>query len=332
MLSHTEDYLPLLTSANQEAIRVLREKNRQKLSSNKKGFLSYRLPFESVSHLRAHSLELNADVVRIGSADDISPAEQQQVRQVLKGFMPWRKGPFEVFGIDIDAEWRSNRKWNRIAPVLPDLQDKIIADIGCNNGYYMFRMAHHQPKAVIGFEPYHHHYFTFCTLNSFAGLDTLHLELLGVEHLTLYENCFDVIFLMGIIYHRISPIEMLKDVKKSLKPGGSLIVESQAIPGDDPVALFPEQRYAKVPGTYNFAGVENPAADAMIDALLAAKSEPDFVSAVRALDRVLLSGDYVIPLFYIPKQWVSYWTRLQHPEATPLFGYSVDSWWATDKK
>ena len=250
MLSHTEDYLPLLTSANQEAIRVLREKNRQKLSSNKKGFLSYRLPFESVSHLRAHSLELNADVVRIGSADDISPAEQQQVRQVLKGFMPWRKGPFEVFGIDIDAEWRSNRKWNRIAPVLPDLQDKIIADIGCNNGYYMFRMAHHQPKAVIGFEPYHHHYFTFCTLNSFAGLDTLHLELLGVEHLTLYENCFDVIFLMGIIYHRISPIEMLKDVKKSLKPGGSLIVESQAIPGDDPVALFPEQRYAKVPGTY----------------------------------------------------------------------------------
>jgi peptide/nickel transport system substrate-binding protein len=85
---------------------------------------------------------------------------------------------------------------------------------------------------------------------------------------------------------------------------------------------------ARTPGTYNFAGVENPAADAMITALLAAKSEDEFVSAVRALDRVLLSGDYVIPLFYVPKQWVAYWTRFAHPATTPLFGYNVDSWWA----
>jgi peptide/nickel transport system substrate-binding protein len=87
-----------------------------------------------------------------------------------------------------------------------------------------------------------------------------------------------------------------------------------------------------MPGTYNYAGVENPAADAMISALLAAKSEEDFVSAVRALDRVLLSGDYVIPLFYIPKQWVAYWKRIEHPAVTPLFGYNVDSWWAADGK
>jgi peptide/nickel transport system substrate-binding protein len=89
---------------------------------------------------------------------------------------------------------------------------------------------------------------------------------------------------------------------------------------------------AKTQGTYNFAGVENPAADAMIQAMLAAKTEENFVSAVRALDRVLLSGDYVIPLFFIPKQWVAFWTRLQHPEKTPLFGYNVDSWWAADTK
>ncbi len=89
---------------------------------------------------------------------------------------------------------------------------------------------------------------------------------------------------------------------------------------------------AKTPGTYNFAGVENPAADAMIQAMLAAKTEEEFVSAVRALDRVLLSGDYVIPLFYIPKQWVAYWMRLQQPETTPLFGYNVESWWSTEDR
>lgn len=85
---------------------------------------------------------------------------------------------------------------------------------------------------------------------------------------------------------------------------------------------------AKTQGTYNFAGVENPAADAMIQALLAAKGEEEFVSSVRALDRVLLSGDYVIPLFYTPKQWVAYWTRFKFPQTTPLFGYNIDSWWA----
>jgi peptide/nickel transport system substrate-binding protein len=88
---------------------------------------------------------------------------------------------------------------------------------------------------------------------------------------------------------------------------------------------------AKTPGTYNFAGVENPAADAMIQALLEAKGEEDFVSSVRALDRVLLSGDYVIPLFYTPKQWVAYWTRLKFPKKTPLFGYNIDTWWAAPK-
>ncbi len=80
-------------------------------------------------------------------------------------------------------------------------------------------------------------------------------------------------------------------------------------------------------GSYNFAGVANPAVDAMIAAMLAAKTQPEFVSAVRALDRVLLSGDYAIPLFHAPRQWVAYWARLKHPDKTPLFGYAVDSWW-----
>ncbi|MGO4683618.1 extracellular solute-binding protein [Hyphomicrobium sp. 2TAF46] len=84
-------------------------------------------------------------------------------------------------------------------------------------------------------------------------------------------------------------------------------------------------------GSFNFAGVRNPAADAMIESMLAAESEPDFISSVRALDRVLLSGDYVVPLFFAPRQWVAYWARLQHPDKTPLFGYAVDTWWTENK-
>ncbi len=80
-------------------------------------------------------------------------------------------------------------------------------------------------------------------------------------------------------------------------------------------------------GSYNYAGIKNPAADAMIQAVLAAKDRDSFVSAVRALDRVLISGDYVVPLFHLKNQWVAVWSQLKRPEVTPLSGYQVDTWW-----
>jgi peptide/nickel transport system substrate-binding protein len=104
-----------------------------------------------------------------------------------------------------------------------------------------------------------------------------------------------------------------------------------------PVSLSPgnEQSFrwssnaAATEGTFNYPGVKSAGVDAMIEALLKAKDRPGFVAAVRALDRLLLSGDYVIPLFYLPRQWVAYWNDLQRPETTPLYGYQIDTWWST---
>jgi peptide/nickel transport system substrate-binding protein len=89
---------------------------------------------------------------------------------------------------------------------------------------------------------------------------------------------------------------------------------------------------ASTKGSYNFAGVANPAADAMIQAMLKAATQEEFVSAVRALDRVLLSGDYAIPLFHVPREWIAHWSRLKHPSKTPVFAYSIppDTWWIED--
>ena len=84
-------------------------------------------------------------------------------------------------------------------------------------------------------------------------------------------------------------------------------------------------------GSFNYAGVKNPAVDAMIQAMLEAKDRASFVSAVRALDRVLLSGDYVIPLFHLPRQWLAYWSGLKRPANTPLYGYQLDTWWMEPK-
>lgn len=80
-------------------------------------------------------------------------------------------------------------------------------------------------------------------------------------------------------------------------------------------------------GSFNYAGVADPAVDAMIDAMLEARSRDDFISAVRALDRILISGDYYIPLYHLPQQWVVRWDRIGHPDRTSLYGYQLPTWW-----
>jgi len=244
------DYQAYFPSADIKTLHEVLSRKEQWVNQAKKGFLRYREPFLSINHLRAGHCDFSRDAVTIGTADDISPEDRQRVKQVLRGFMPWRKGPFSIFDIAIDAEWRSHRKWNRIIPELPDLDGKIVGDIGCNNGYYMFRMVPANPRFVLGFEPYVQHFYTFQTLNGFARKKNLQIELLGIEHMQLFPNCFDVLFCLGIIYHRRSPVDALDDLFRALKPGGTLIIESQAIADEEPVALFPEKTYAKVPGTW----------------------------------------------------------------------------------
>ncbi len=245
---HYLDHLP--ASADSTAIAIAHRKLQAWVNQDKKGFLRYRRPALELARYNAVHVDCSKDTVIIGRADEVDDHDRLRIEEQLRAFMPWRKGPFSVFGIDIDAEWRSERKWQRLLPTLPDLAGKVVADIGCNNGYYMFRMSAARPRLVLGFEPSVQHYYCFQALNGMARNPFLHVDLLGVEHLPLFRECFDVIFLMGVIYHRPSPIDTLRDILTALKPGGSLILESQAIPGDQPVALFPDETYAKVPGTY----------------------------------------------------------------------------------
>ena len=245
---HYFDILP--SSARHKDISTVHQERQLWVNQEKKGFLRYREPYQALSRYSARRIDVSGDTVMIGGSEEVSDGERNEIKTHLQAFMPWRKGPFSVFGVDVDAEWRSERKWARLAGRLPDLRGKVIADIGCNNGYYMFRMADHHPRFVLGLEPSVQHYYCFNALNSMAGFDNLAIDLLGVEHLPLFPDCFDIIFLMGIIYHRPSPIDTLRDIVTALRPGGTLILESQAIPGTEPYALFPDTTYAKVPGTY----------------------------------------------------------------------------------
>jgi peptide/nickel transport system substrate-binding protein len=84
---------------------------------------------------------------------------------------------------------------------------------------------------------------------------------------------------------------------------------------------------ASAEGSFNLAGVADPAVDAMIEAMLNARDKETYVAAVRALDRLLISGAYVLPTQHYSNQWIAYWTYLQHPETAPLNGFDLSTWW-----
>jgi peptide/nickel transport system substrate-binding protein len=107
--------------------------------------------------------------------------------------------------------------------------------------------------------------------------------------------------------------------------------EQSLSPGNEQ-AFYWGSAAASEQGSRNYMGIRSPAIDAVIAALLAAREEPDFVADVRALDRLLISGCYVVPLFYLPEQWVARWTTVQHPGRTSLFGYLPETWWYQAKR
>lgn len=174
----------------------------------------------------------------------IDPNEKKRLEQLVEFLLPWRKGPFNLFGIEIDSEWKSDLKWNRIAQSLGVLRGKRIADFGCNNGYYMFRMAPHEPELVLGIDPNGRFYYQFELLNSLFAQPNLIFEPLGVEHASLFPNFFDLVLCMGVIYHRRDPLNTLSEIFASLRGGGRLIMESITVPGDEQYCLIPEDRYA----------------------------------------------------------------------------------------
>jgi len=162
--------------------------------------------------------------------------------------MPWRKGPFDLFGLFIDTEWRSDQKYNFLRPHF-NLTGKKVADIGCNNGYYMFRFLEDAPAKVVGFDPSALFKSQFDFVNHFVKSDIVY-ELLGVEHLPFYEEKFDVIFCLGVLYHRSDPVAMLKALHQGLEKGGELYLDTFIIEGDEPHALCPQGSYSKITNVY----------------------------------------------------------------------------------
>jgi len=179
---------------------------------------------------------------------DLREKDTHQIENTARLMKPWRKGPFQLNDLFIDSEWQSQIKYNLLEPHF-NLKDKIVGDIGCNNGYYLFRMLSHKPKKLIGFDPSAIYYSQFQFLNHFIKSDIVY-ELLGVEHVEFYEHKFDTLFCLGVLYHRSDPVAMLKSLFKGLNKGGELILDTFMIDGEEEMCLTPRDRYSKIPNIY----------------------------------------------------------------------------------
>jgi tRNA (mo5U34)-methyltransferase len=178
----------------------------------------------------------------------LSVEDEAHIYNSAKIMHPWRKGPFQVSKIFIDSEWKSNLKYNLLRPHF-NLKDKIVGDIGCNNGYYLFRMQEDSPKRLVGFDPSAVTYCQFKFLDHFIKSGITY-EMLGVEHVEFYEHKFDTLFCLGVLYHRADPIGMLKSLFKGLNRGGELILDTFMIDGEEDVCLTPRDRYSKMRNIY----------------------------------------------------------------------------------
>ncbi|NVD06297.1 tRNA 5-methoxyuridine(34)/uridine 5-oxyacetic acid(34) synthase CmoB [Vibrio sp. JPW-9-11-11] len=190
--------------------------------------------------------------VTISNDTPFHEGELKKLESLLRTFHPWRKGPYTVHGIHIDTEWRSDWKWDRVLPHISPLNNRSVLDVGCGNGYHMWRMLGEGARLTVGIDPSHLFLIQFEAIRKLMGDDQrAHLLPLGIEQLPKLE-AFDTVFSMGVLYHRRSPLDHLIQLKDQLVAGGELVLETLVIEGDETSVLVPIDRYAQMRNVYFF--------------------------------------------------------------------------------
>lgn len=192
------------------------------------------------------------DLLHSVSADSSQLTDRQRagIEKLLRNLMPWRKGPYELYGTTIDTEWRSDWKWQRVLPHISSLAGRTVLDVGCGSGYHMWRMLGAGAHFVVGIDPMQLFLCQFEAVRKLLGNDQrAHLLPIGIEQLPELK-AFDTVFSMGVLYHRRSPLDHLYQLKNQLVSGGELVLETLVVEGDEHSVLVPGERYAQMRNIY----------------------------------------------------------------------------------
>ena len=244
---HFDDFINSLKGTNLEVwCETLPQQLATNFNTQRFGDLAgWLIALEQMPALVTDQVELNSEV-KLSASTPISDADQQQLDQCLRALIPWRKGPYRIHDIHIDTEWRSDWKWDRVLPHLDELKHRTILDVGCGNGYHCWRMLGAGAERVIGIDPSPRFIVQFRMLKHFLPKANVDVLPLGIEDLPVNLQTFDTTFSMGVFYHRRSPMDHLRELKATLRPGGQLVLETLVIKGELGDILVPEGRYAKM--------------------------------------------------------------------------------------
>ncbi|MEN9577194.1 MAG: hypothetical protein RJA70_203 [Pseudomonadota bacterium] len=189
--------------------------------------------------------DLAQAVPRIGLPTDLTKEQAAALEKGLRDLMPWRKGPFNLFGVEIDAEWRSDKKWARLEKHL-DWEKARVLDVGCGDGYHVLRAAGAGARLALGVDPTVQYVAQFAAVARYIPDAPVAVLPLAVEDLSTNLTNFDIVLSMGVLYHRRSPLDHLMHLKRHIKPGGSVVIETLVVEGAAGHALVPEDRYAEM--------------------------------------------------------------------------------------
>lgn len=245
------DYQPLIerwldTDLDRWA-QLLPQQLAQGLSHQRYGDLARWLQvLDALPDIAADAITL--DSARVGAAcrEPLSPQAQAELKQTLMGLHPWRKGPFELFGVHIDTEWRSDWKWQRLQGGIAPLTGRRVLDVGCGSGYHCWRMLGDGAAEVIGIDPTPLFVVQFWALQKYLQRPEAWVIPAGIEQVPEKLQAFDTVFSMGVLYHRRSPMDHLQELRDCLRPGGQLVLETLVIEGPAGATLVPEGRYARM--------------------------------------------------------------------------------------
>ena len=175
-----------------------------------------------------------------------SAGDAEALERALKTLTPWRKGPFDVGGVFIDAEWRSDLKWQRLDGAIAPLDGRRLLDVGCGNGYYARRMREAGAAVVIGIDPTILYVMQSLAVDRVAPSTGILILPLRLAELPSAAKRFDTTFSMGVLYHQRSPIDHLRELRGTLRAGGQLVLETLYLPREDAAASTPPDRYARM--------------------------------------------------------------------------------------
>ena len=190
--------------------------------------------------------DIQLTTARVGLSGTAPAETMEALHCALMGLHPWRKGPFELCGLHVDTEWRSDWKWDRLADAIAPLEGRRVLDAGCGNGYHCWRMLGAGAAEVIGIDPTPLFILQFKAVQHYLQQSGIHVLPMTLEAMPEHLPVFDTVFSMGVLYHRRDPMTHLMSLKHKLAPRGQLVLETLVIEGDDEALLKPNGRYARM--------------------------------------------------------------------------------------